>query len=127
MTRSQHVSICLLHTKDIRNHYTLQVRYVSIGNLHRLYEQANAMTQPAQSTGGAICLHQLQHTNYPDYRAVWVYMSVCLGVCETERMSLCVSVLACFLVHLCVPVQLHVSVCVHVHMLKCVYASKCVY
>lgn len=70
----------LLHTKVAHNHYTLQVRVCLYWGFTPTDEQANAMTQQAECTRGTICLHQLQRTNYPDYRAVWVYMSVCLCV-----------------------------------------------
>lgn len=68
----------LLHTIVANNHYTLQVRVCLYWGFTPTDEQANAMTQQAECTRGTVCLHQLQRTNYPDYRAVWVYMSVCL-------------------------------------------------
>ena len=86
----------LLHTKVAHNHYTLQVRVCLYWGFTPTDEQANAMTQQAECTRGTICLHQLQRTNYPDYRAVWVYMSVCL----------CVWVCICECVFACVPVCL---------------------
>lgn len=71
----------LLHTKVANNHYTLQVRVCLYWGFTPTDEQANAMTQQAECTRGTICLHQLQRTNYPDYRVVWVYMSVCVHEC----------------------------------------------
>ena len=96
--------------KLTHNHYTLQVRVRLYWEFTSNGEQANAMTQQAQCTRGMICLHQLQRTNYPDYRAVRLYMSgsvyasvllLCLTVCVlmlglmTVSLSECVWVLRC--------------------------------
>lgn len=56
-TRVQVVSVCLLHTKLIHNHYILQIRVCLYWEFTPAGEQANAMTQQAQCTRGMICLH----------------------------------------------------------------------
>lgn len=56
-------------------------RYMSFVNSHHLANKQSV----TQGTRGIIFLHGLQHTNYLDYRAAWVYMSA--GECECLCLS----------------------------------------